>query len=106
MVAVNVQSAISKCFEEGKSKKIMLAGTVSEKDIGTVCKELISEIKSITCSSYMQTVYHASALKEMEHYDAVIFIEKRGASQTRLIMQEKSQALERGVKILGAVVVS
>lgn len=105
MAAINVQSMISKTTENGNITKIMLAGTVPEKDVDMLYTQLIAEMRETFCSPYMQIVYQASALKELDNYDGILFLEKRGMSQSSLIVQEKRLALDRGVKVLGTIVV-
>ena len=103
IVAVNVQSAIHK--NSGKKiNRVMLAGTVTSNDVIEICEELEEEIGDITFSSYRQIVFHAAALKKLEYYEGVLFIEQKGESYEKLIRQEKELALDRGVKVLGTIV--
>ena len=53
---------------------------------------------------YERIVFQASALEDLEHFDGIVFLEKKGASYTKLIRKETALAADRGVKILGAVV--
>lgn len=106
MAAVNIQSAISGSLENGNVNRVMFAGTIPEKDVDMLYTKLIAEMEGIDCSPYMQIVFQSSALKELDDYDGILFLEKRGVSQSRLIIQEKMQAFERGVKILGVIVIS
>ncbi len=54
----------------------------------------------------MQIVYQSSALKELENYDGVLFLEKKGASSASMILQERKSASDRNVTVLGAIVLS
>ena len=68
-----------------------------------ICEELKEEIEDVTFSPYRQIVFHASALKKLEYYEGVLFIEKKGESYEKLICQEKMLALDRNVKVLGVI---
>ncbi len=103
IAAVNVQSAIHKNSEE-KINRVMLAGTVASNDVMEICEELAEEIGDVTFSPYRQIVFHAAALKKLEYYEGVLFIEKKGESYERLIRQERELALDRGVRVLGSIV--
>lgn len=105
IAASNVQAAISKNFAEGEERKIMLAGTMAEKEAELLCAQLTSEMQTVIASPYMQIVFRSSALKELENYDGILFIEKKGVSDSGLIVQEKKLALDRDVKVLGTIVV-
>ncbi len=100
---VNVQSAIHKNPEK-IVKRVMLAGTVASNDVIEICEELAEEIGEVTFSPYRQVVFHAAALKKMEYYEGILFVEKKGVSYEKLIRQERELALDRGVKVLGAIV--
>lgn len=102
IAAVNVQAAIHKHPEE-KIKKIMLTGTVAGDDVLEICEEIAEDIGDVTFSPYRQIVFHAAALKKLEYYEGILFIEKKGESYERLIRQEKELADSRGVKVLGMV---
>lgn len=102
IAAVNVQAAIHK-YQEKKIKRVMLAGTIAGDDVIEICEELAEEIGEVTFSPYRQIVFHAAALKKLEYYEGVLFIEKRGESFERLIRQEKELADSRGIKVLGMV---
>ena len=82
----------------------MLAGSVSGDDVIEVCEQLAEEIEEVTFSPYRQVVFHAAALKKLEYYEGVLFIEKKGESYERLIRQEKKLAADRNIKVLGAIV--
>lgn len=103
IAAVNVQAAIHRNPEE-KIKRVMLAGTVSGEDVAEICEQLAEEIGEVTFSPYRQVVFHAAALKKLEYYEGVLFIEKKGESYERLIRQERELAVDRSIKVLGAVV--
>ena len=40
----------------------------------------------------------------VDDYDGVLFLEKKGASYTKLIKKEKALVADRNVKVLGAIV--
>ena len=82
----------------------MLAGSVSGDDVIEVCEQLAEEIEDVTFSPYRQVVFHAAALKKLEYYEGVLFIEKKGESYERLIRQERELAVSRDVKVLGGIV--
>ncbi|MCI8402404.1 MAG: hypothetical protein HFI38_10025 [Lachnospiraceae bacterium] len=100
IICANVKDAAGK---EGV-KKVMLAGTIAEKDAQAVCESLKKDIAGITFSSYKQLVFCGAALEEIKEYDAVLFIEKKGKSSAKLIREEKELVTRRGVKVLGTVV--
>lgn len=100
IAASNIQNAIRK--EE--LKKIMLAGTISEEEAEDIYSEAVSEIVGVTFSDYKQVAFQASALKEMGNYDGILFIEKKGRSYSKYIKLERDLAMDRGIKILGAVI--
>jgi len=104
MAASNVQAAIVRKSPNGELQRIMLAGTMAEKDAAALCAQLSSELQGISLSSYMQIVYQSSALKELENYDGVLFLEKKGASSASMILQERKSASDRNVTVLGAIV--
>lgn len=103
IAAVNVQAAIHKNSEK-KIKRVMLAGTIAGDDVMEIYEEIAEEIGEVTFSPYRQIVFHAAALKKLEYYEGVLFIEKRGESCERLIRQEKELADSRDVKVLGTIV--
>ena len=49
-------------------------------------------------------MFHAAALKKMEYYDGILFVEKKGESYEKVIRQEMELALDRGVRVLGIIV--
>lgn len=103
MTAVNIQAALSKNTREERTE-IMIAGTIPVKDVEILCARLVSELGSISFSSYKQIVFQSSALKELENYDWILFLEKKGVSNSSFIAQEKKLAVDRGVEVLGTVV--
>ena len=82
----------------------MLAGTVASNVVTEICEEISEEIEEITFSPYRQIIFHAAALKKLEYYDGIVFIEKKEESYERLIRQEKELALDRNVSVLGVIV--
>lgn len=104
MAASNVQAAIARKSLDGKLQKIMLAGTMTEKDAAALCRQLSFELQGVSLSPYMQIVYRSAALKELENYDGILFLEKKGASNASMILQERKAASDRNVTVLGAVV--
>lgn len=100
---VNVQTAIHKKSKE-KIKKVMLAGSISENDVKEVCEQLVEEIGDITFSPYKQILFQAIALKKLDYYEGIIFIEKKGKSYEKLIKQERELAIERDIKVLGTII--
>ncbi len=103
IAVVNVQNAICKNPEE-KIKRVMLAGTAASNDVMEICGEIAEEIADVTFSPYRQIVFHAAALKKLEYYEGILFVEKRGESYERLIRQEKEIALDRDVRVLGTII--
>ena len=67
-------------------------------------RKISEEIEEITFSPYRQIIFHAAALKKLEYYDGIVFIEKKEESYERLIRQEKELALDRNVSVLGVIV--
>ena len=103
IAAVNVQSAIHR-NSDVKIKRVMIAGTVASDDVIEICEQLVEEIEDVTFSPYRQIVFHAAALKKLEYYEGVLFIEKKGESYENLIRQEKNLVLDREIKVLGVIV--
>ena len=103
IAAVNVQSAIHRNQDE-KIRRVMLAGTTAGDDVIEICEQLVEEIGEITFSPYRQIVFHAAALKKLEYYEGVVFIEMRGESYERIIRQERELADTRGICVLGVIV--
>ena len=103
IAVVNVQNAIHRNSDE-KIKRVMVAGSATGDDVVEICEELVREIEDVTFSPYRQIVFHAAALKKLEYYDGILFIEKKGESYERVVNQEKELALDRGVRVLGVIV--
>ena len=103
ITTVNVQNAIQRNSKE-KIQRIMLAGTIVNNDVIEICDKLTEEICDVTFSSYGQIVFQASALRELEDYEGIVFIEKKGDSYEKLIRQEKKLAADRCVKIIGTII--
>ena len=102
IAVVNVQAAIHRNQEE-KIKRVMLAGTIAGDDVIEICEEIAEDIGDVTFSPYRQIVFHATALKKLEYYEGILFIEKKGESYERLIRHEKGLADNRGIKVLGVI---
>ena len=103
IAAVNVQSAIHRNSEE-KIKRVMIAGTVASDDVIEICEWLAEEIEDVTFSPYRQIVFHAAALKKLEYYEGVLFVEKVGESYEKLVEKGKELAVDRNVNILGVII--
>ena len=95
IVSENLKAQIAK---ENGIKKVIFAGSISVKDVQALGKQITENIQEVAFSDY------AKALEELGKSDAVLFIEKKGVSATKAIIQEKRLAEERNVKILGVVV--
>lgn len=104
IAAANIQASIARNTQDGKQPRIMLAGTIAEKEAEIICAKLASEIEGVFVSPYKQLVFESSALSELETYDGVILIEKRGSSHCEFIEQERKLVLDRDVEVLGAIV--
>lgn len=102
IAAVNVYAALHKHSEE-TIKRVMVAGTVAGDDVTEICEAIAEDIGDVTFSPYRQIVFHAAALKKLEYYDGIFFIEKKGESCEKLIRQEKELADSRGIKVLGMI---
>lgn len=103
IAAVNVQSAIHRNSDE-KIKRVMIVGTVASDDLIEICERIVEEIEDVTFSPYRQIVFHAVALKKLEYYDGVLFVEKMGETYEKLIKEEKKLADDRNVKVLGTII--
>ncbi len=101
----NIQAAILKNTSGKEIKKIMIAGTLAEKDMEVLCSRLAAEMPGVSASSYKQLIFQSAALQELADYDGVVFLEKRGISNNGLIMQERKSVLDRNVEVLGTIVV-
>ncbi len=106
MVLLNVRAAIDNIASKEKAKRIMLAGTIPEKETAGLCSKLFSEMQEISFSSYQQMPFQSLTLQELKDYDAILFLEKRGISPLKLIMQERKLALTGNVTILGTIVLA
>lgn len=62
-------------------------------------------MQEIAFSDYRQIVFDASALEELDGYDAVVFLERKGVSYSKLIKKERELASGRDIPVLGTVVV-
>lgn len=101
--AINVQVAIHRNSDK-KIKRVMLAGTITGDDILEICEQLTEEIDDIVFSPYRQIIYHAEALKKLEYYEGILFIERKGESYEKLIRKERELAERRGIEVLGTIV--
>lgn len=101
IASANVKAAISK---DGGLKNVMLAGTIAESDVQAMCARLEKEIPEVRFTTYRQLVFCAADLEDLGGCDAVLFLEKKGISVSQLIHQERTLAANRGVMVLGAVV--
>lgn len=104
ITVASIQSAIELDSGGEKLNKIMFAGTMPEKDAAVLYQHLTAEIKDVLVSPYLQILFQSSALKELGDYDGIIFLEKKGVSESGLIIQERALAYDRNIKVLGAVV--
>lgn len=100
IAAVNVQAAIHRNHE---IKRVMLAGTTTGDDVIEICEGIVENIDDVIFSPYRQIIFHAAALKKLEYYEGILFIEKKGVSCERLIRQEKELAHNRNIKVLGMI---
>ncbi len=105
IAAANVQAAIPAQSFKGGLNKILFAGTVEDNDIETISSKLAVEIQDICATAYTQLIFQAQALKDLENYGGVVFIEKRGTSYSRFVEQEVKSAKDRDVTVLGIIVV-
>ena len=49
-------------------------------------------------------MFHAAALKKLEYYEGVLFVEKIGETCEKLIKEEKKLVDNRNIKIIGTIV--
>ena len=103
IAAVNVQSAIHRNSDE-KIKRVMIAGTVASDDVIEICERIAEQIGDVTFSPYRQIVFNAAALKKLEYYEGILFIEKIGETHEKLIKKEKELANDRCIKVLGGII--
>lgn len=101
IVSMNLKAILS---NETGLQNVMIAGTIPEKDVALVYRNLTGAIENITFSSYIQMVFSAAAYEELDKYDGVVFLEKKGISIAKFVRQEKELAVSRNMKVLGAVV--
>lgn len=85
-------------------KKVMIAGTIGRNNMDRVCAQLTEGTENTTFSTYKQIIFSAADLEEMDSFDGILFVEKRGVSVSKLIRQEKELAEGHGVMVLGAIV--
>ena len=69
-----------------------------------ICERIAEEIGDVTFSPYKQIVFNATALKKLEYYEGILFIEKLGETHEKLIKKEKELANDRCIKVLGGIV--
>ena len=86
-------------------KKIMLTGTIAKEDVAEFCGCLKEHMQDTVFSDYRQIVFDAAALEELDGYDAVVFLEKKGVSYSKLIKKERELASGRDILVLGTVAV-
>lgn len=86
-------------------KKIMLTGTIAKEDVAEFCNCLKEHMREVTFSDYRQIVFDAAALEELDGYDAVVFLERKGVSYSKLVKKERELAAGREIPVLGTVVV-
>lgn len=103
IAAVNVQSVIQRNMDE-KIKRVMIAGTVASDDVIEICERIAEEIGDVIFSPFRQILFYAAALKKLEYYEGILFIEEKGKAYEKLIKKEKELAVDRNVKVLGVVV--
>lgn len=86
-------------------KKIMLTGTIAKEDVTEFLSCLKEHMQETAFSDYRQIVFDASALEELDGYDAVVFLERKGVSYSKLIKKERELAAGRDIPVLGTVVI-
>ncbi len=101
IAAANVKTAI---LSNENLKKIMIAGTIGRNEMESIWEKFAEEMEGIQFSAYKQIVFSAADLEELDNYDGILFLEKRGISISKLIWQERELAEGRNKKVLGAVV--
>lgn len=106
MAMLNVRAAVDRISGKETTRRIMLAGTIPERETAGLCGRIVAEMQEISFSAYQQMPFQSLTLGELENYDAVLFLEKRGVSYTRLIMQERELVRAGNVTILGAIVLN
>lgn len=103
IVVASFKGAVERMTEKEGLKKIMLAGTIAEKDVAELCSCLRENAQEIEYSSYKQIVFDAEALEEVEDYGLVVFLEKKDLSYSKLIRKEKELVLSRNAEVLGVI---
>ena len=103
IVTASFKGAVERMIEKEGLKKIMLAGTIAEKDVAELCSCLNENTQEVECSPYKQIVFDAEALEEIKDYTAVVFLEKKGLSYSKLIKKEKELALSKNALVLGVI---
>ncbi len=100
LATANLRTELSK---NENLRKVMLAGTIPEKETRNICKQLKNGIEGVTFSSYQRLVFSSDAVDKLANYDAVVFLEKEGSSQSKFVEKEKKIAEGRGKKVLGVI---
>lgn len=103
IAVASFKGAVERMIKKEGLKKIMLAGTIAEKDVAELCNCLKENAQEIEYSSYKQIVFDAEALEEVEDYDTVAFLEKKGLSYSKLIRKEKELVLSKNTEVLGVI---
>ena len=83
----------------------MLAGTIAKEDVAEFCHCLKEHVQETDFSSYKQIVFDAAALEELSDYDAVVFLERKRVSYSKLIKKEREMVSGREIPVLGTIVV-
>lgn len=86
-------------------KKIMLTGTIAKEEVKEFYDCLRENIHEVTFSSYKQIVFDSMALEELDNYDALIFLEEKRVSYSKLIKKEQQLVSGRDIEVLGVVIV-
>jgi hypothetical protein len=102
IAAASLKGAVNQ--KEGL-KKIMLAGTIAKEDVEEFCGCLKEHVQEAEFSSYKQIVFDAAALEELSDYDAVVFLERKRVSYSKLIKKEREMVSGREIPVLGTIVV-
>lgn len=101
IATANLKAVLSKNED---LKRVMIAGTIAEKETSVICAALADNIDGVEFSSYKQIVFCASALEEVNEYDGILFLEKQGVSASKLIQKELELTLNRKAEVLGAII--
>ncbi len=102
IAAASLKGAVNQ--KEGL-KKLMLAGTIAKEDVEEFCGCLKEHVQEAEFSSYKQIVFDAAALEEVSDYDAVVFLERKRVSYSKLIKKEREMVSGREIPVLGTIVV-